>query len=58
MLEYGFCGDNLFNGGRMRFLTVVDVLSRECLAIEVGQGLRSHDVVNTVDNILKHRGCT
>jgi putative transposase len=51
-----FVADNLFNGARIRFLTVVDVFSRECLAIEVGQGLRGHDVVNTVDRILKQRG--
>jgi putative transposase len=51
-----FVADNLFNGKRIRFLTVVDVFSRECLAIEVGQGLRGHDVVNTVDRILKQRG--
>jgi putative transposase len=51
-----FVADNLFNGGRIRFLTVVDIFSRECLAIEVGNGLRSQDVVHTVDRILKQRG--
>lgn len=40
-----FVADNLFNGRRIRALTVVDNFSRECLAIEVGQGLRGEDVV-------------
>lgn len=40
-----FVADNLFNGRRIRALTVVDNFSRECPAIEVGQGLRGDDVV-------------
>ncbi|EIR13032.1 putative transposase, partial [Yersinia pestis PY-42] len=32
-----FVADNLFNGRRVRALTIVDNFSRECLAIEVGQ---------------------
>lgn len=31
-----FVCDQLFNGKRFRFLTLVDIYSRECLAIEVG----------------------
>lgn len=51
-----FVADNLFNGSRIRFLTVVDVFSRECLAIEVGQGLKGDDVVQTVNVITQQRG--
>lgn len=40
-----FAADNLFNERRIRVLTVVDNFSRECLTIEVGQGLRGDDVV-------------
>ncbi|EIR81427.1 putative transposase, partial [Yersinia pestis PY-29] len=40
-----FVADNLFNGHRVRALTIVDNFSRECLALEVGQGLRGDDVV-------------
>ncbi|EIR70009.1 putative transposase, partial [Yersinia pestis PY-32] len=48
-----FVADNLFNGRRVRALTIVDNFSRECLAIEVGQGLRGDDVVAVMDR-LKH----
>jgi putative transposase len=40
-----FVADNPFNGRRIRALTVVDNFSWECLAIQVGQGLRGEDVV-------------
>lgn len=52
-----FVADNLFNGRRIRALTVVDDFSRECLAIEVGQGLRSDDVVAVMARLkqLQHR---
>lgn len=36
---------NVFNGRRIRTLTVVDIFSRECVAIKVGQGLCGDDVV-------------
>lgn len=53
-----FVADNLFNGRRIRSLTVVDNFSRECLAIEVGQGLRGDDVVTVMARLkqLQHRG--
>ena len=35
-----FVCDELFNGTRFRFLTVVDIFTRECLAIEAGKSLR------------------
>lgn len=40
-----FVADNLLNGRRSPALTVVNNFSRECLAIEVGQGLRGDDEV-------------
>lgn len=46
-----FVADNLFNGRRIRALTVVDNFSRECVAIEVGQGLRVDDVVAVMERI-------
>ncbi len=46
-----FVADNLFNGRRIRALTVVDNFSRECLAIEVGQGLRGEDVVAVMERL-------
>ena len=40
-----FMADQLADGRRFRLLTVIDVFTREALAIEVGQRLRGEDVV-------------
>ncbi len=44
-----FVADNLFNGRLIRALPVVDNFSRECVAIEVGRGLRGDDVVAVME---------
>jgi len=46
-----FVANNLFNGRRILALTVVDNFSRECVAIEVGQGLRGDDVAAVMERI-------
>ena len=51
-----FVADSLFNGRRIRALTVVDNFSRECLAITVDQMLRGDDVVATMEHIKAMRG--
>ena len=51
-----FASDSLFNGRRFRALTVVDIFSRECLGIEVDQGIKGEDVVNMLDYIKSLRG--
>ena len=51
-----FVADALFDGRRLRALTVVDNYSRECLAIEVGQSLRGEDVVRVMDGLSSQRG--
>lgn len=51
-----FVADALFNGRRLRALTVVDNYTRESLAIDVGQSLKREDVVNTLNRIAAHRG--
>lgn len=43
-----FVADNLFNCRRFLVLTIVDNFSRECLAIQIGQGLRGEDVVTVM----------
>lgn len=53
-----FVADSLFNGRRIRALTVVDNFSRECLAITVDRGLRGDDVVATMEHIRSIRGTT
>jgi len=40
-----FVADALFDGRRLRTLTIVDNYTRECLAIDVGATLRGEDVV-------------
>lgn len=51
-----FVSDALFDGRRIRALTVVDCYTRECLAIAVGQSLKGEDVVATLDRIVALRG--
>jgi putative transposase len=40
--------DNLFDGRKLRMLTVVDCCSRESLAIHVGQSLKGEDVASVL----------
>ncbi len=51
-----FVADQLADGRRFRALTVVDVFTRECLAIEVGQSLKGEDVVAVLNRIRADRG--
>ncbi len=51
-----FVADQLADGRRFRALTVVDVYTRECLAIEVGQSLKGGDVVPVLNRIGIARG--
>ena len=43
--------DNLFNERRFRALTVVDNLSRECLASHAGKSLKGEDVVGVMEGL-------
>ena len=51
-----FVADQLVDGRRFRALTVVDIFTRESLAIEVGQRLKGEDVVSTLSRIQSERG--
>lgn len=51
-----FVADALFDGRKLRMLTVVDLYTRECLAIDVGQSLKGEDVVTTLNEITGRRG--
>ena len=48
--------DQLADGRRFRALTVMDVYTRESLAIEVGQRLKGEDVVSALNEIRRERG--
>ena len=51
-----FVADQLADGRRFRALTVLDVFTRESLAIEVGQRLKGEDVVSALNQIRGTRG--
>jgi len=51
-----FVADQLADGRRFRALTVLDVYTRESLAIEVGQKLKGEDVVRALNQIRMQRG--
>ena len=46
--------DQLFDGRKIRALTVVDTYSRQCVAIHVGQSLKGEDVVAVMDQLRVH----
>ncbi len=51
-----FVSDQLTNGKRFRALTIVDVFSREALAIQVGKQLRGENVVEVCNALVAQRG--
>lgn len=51
-----FVADALFDGRKLRMLTVVDLFTRECLAIDVGQSLKGEDVARVLTAITEIRG--
>ena len=54
--SYDFVADQTIDGKRLRFLTVIDEFTRECLRIETGRFLNSHDVVRVLGQLVESRG--
>lgn len=50
-----FVHDQLSNGQKIRALTIIDVYTRECLAIEVGYRLRGENVVEVLNRLVRFR---
>jgi putative transposase len=50
-----FVSDQLQNGTRFRSLTIVDVYTREAVAIEAGQSLKGDDIVRTLNRVKQER---
>jgi putative transposase len=48
--------DQLTDGRRFRVLTIVDMFTRESLAVEVGPSLKGTDVVAVLNQIRAKRG--
>ena len=51
-----FVSDALFDGRRLRALTVVDAYTREALMIEVAQGIKGEQVVDAITRVASLRG--
>jgi len=51
-----FVADQLVNSQRFRTLTIVDIFTREALAIEVGQRLRGEQVAAVCNRLVMQRG--
>ena len=51
-----FVADQLHDGTRFRALTILDVYTREGVAIEAGQSLRGEDVVRVLNRVKQQRG--
>jgi putative transposase len=56
LLGLDFIAVQLVHGRRFRGLTVVDIYTRESLAIEARQSLKGEDVVMVLNRILLQRG--
>ena len=51
-----FVADQLVNGNKFRILTIVDVFTREALAVEVSSRLRGEDVERVCNRLIATRG--
>jgi transposase InsO family protein len=51
-----FVADQLHDGTRFRALTILDVYTREGVAIEAGQSLKGEDVVRVLNRVKQQRG--
>ena len=54
--SYDFVFCRTHDGRRLRFLTLIDEFTRECLAIDVGRSLTSEDVLERLSDLFIHRG--
>lgn len=51
-----FVADQLADGRRFRALTVIDMCTRECVAIDISHGFGGHDVAATFVRLRFERG--
>jgi transposase InsO family protein len=54
--SYDFVHDRTYNGKAIRMLTVIDEHTRECLAIETGRKLNSHNVMDVLSQLFIKNG--
>jgi putative transposase len=51
-----FVSDQLYNGKRFRTLTLIDLYSRECLALHVDKSITGEAVANVLDQVRQTKG--
>jgi len=49
--SYDFVADRLIDGTKIRFLTLVDEYTRECLSLKVDYNLKAHDVLDVLSDV-------
>jgi len=54
--SYDFVSGSIHDGRTLRLLTLIDEYTRESLAIRVGRRLNSHDVIDTLAEVMVERG--
>lgn len=54
--SYDFVHDQMFDGRALKMLCVIDELTRECLAIELGASMRAQNVVLTLSRLMRLYG--
>jgi putative transposase len=55
-MEHRLRSRSVADGTRFRALTILDVYTRESLAIEAGQRLKGEDVVRVLNRVKQQRG--
>jgi putative transposase len=53
---YDFVFDACANGQRLKVLTLQDEYTRECLALEVGTSMKSRQVIEVLERVVRERG--
>jgi putative transposase len=54
--SYDFVSDRLYNGKKIRMLTVIDEYTRKCLTISTGTSLKADDVLDTLSTLFITEG--
>jgi putative transposase len=53
---WDFIHDRTSNGRSLKWISVVDEYTRECLVLEVGRSLKATDVIEAISETMKRRG--
>jgi len=54
--SYDFIFDQTENGGRLKWLPILDEFTRECLSLEVESSLTAQDVIMSLERLIEKRG--